>query len=114
VKQLEGRFERNESNGFNQRFLEIVGSSCNRLNGAAPTRTLNGSGSDILEFFHQNHSGPETYTFDSIPSNLTLASDPAFNCNFTGMASVYLETNLDPGNVIGDAISSVLVDVPAP
>jgi hypothetical protein len=30
------------------------------------------------------------------------------------MASVYLETNLDPGNVIGEAISSVLVDVPAP
>jgi hypothetical protein len=82
VKRLEGRFELDESNGFHQRFLETVGSSCNRLNGSAPTRTLNGSGSDILEFFDQNRSGHETYTFDSIPSNLTLASDPAFNCNF--------------------------------
>jgi hypothetical protein len=80
------------------------------------TLTLNGSGSDILEFFDQNHNSasPETYTFDSIPSNLTLATDPSFNCNFTGMASVYLETNLDPSNVINDASMSVLVDVPAP
>jgi hypothetical protein len=78
------------------------------------TLTLNGGGSDILEFFDQNHSGPETYTFDSIPSNLTLGTDLAFHCNFTGIASVYLETNLDPGNVISDASMSVLVDVPAP
>jgi hypothetical protein len=77
---------------------------------------LGGSGSDILEFFDQNHNNafPETYTFDSVPSNLTLATNPSFNCNFSGMAAVYLETNGDPSNVISDANLSVLVDVPAP
>ena len=91
-----------------------VGQAAELLANIYDTLYLNGSGSDILEFFDQNHSGPETYTFDSIPSNLTLATDPLFICNFTGMASVYLETNLDPSNVINDASSSVLVDVPAP
>jgi hypothetical protein len=103
-------------NGGSGTNIYRISSIAQLLDNLQGTLNLNGSGSDILEFFDQNHNSasPETYTFDSIPSNLTLATDPSFNCNFTGIASVYLETNLDPSNVINDASLSVLVDVPAP
>jgi hypothetical protein len=77
--------------------------------------TLNGSGSglDILEFFDQNNPNAETYTFDSVPSNLTLASVPV-SINFSGFAgnSVYLETN--GLSTVNDASGLVNVDVPPP
>src|SRR5262249_35111524 len=55
--------------------------------------TLNGSGADTLAFFDQKNDSPETYTFDSVPSTLTLWTMPSLSCNFTGMAQIYLETN---------------------
>jgi hypothetical protein len=72
--------------------------------------TLNGSGADVLDFFDQNNPASETYTFDSVPSSLTLASVPAFSCNFTGMAAVYLETN--GLSTVNDASGTVFVDFP--
>src|SRR5262249_52520359 len=55
--------------------------------------TLNGGGNDILDFFDTNNPNRERYTFDSVPSMLSLATDPSFSANWTGMAAVYLLTN---------------------
>jgi hypothetical protein len=35
----------------------------------------------------------ETYTFDAVPSSVSLATVPGFSASFTGMSAVYLETN---------------------
>jgi hypothetical protein len=59
--------------------------------------TINGSGSgaDVLDFFDTNDPNPETFTFDAVPSTLTLGTTPGFLCNFSGFAtgSVYVLTN---------------------
>jgi hypothetical protein len=75
--------------------------------------TLNGSGcgADALEFFDQMNPASETYTFDAAPSNLTLATVPV-SINFSGVGSVYLETN--GLSTVNDASGTVLVDVPPP
>jgi hypothetical protein len=74
--------------------------------------TLIGSGADILDFFDQNNPSSETYTFDAVPSSLTLATAPAFSCSFTGMTGAYLETN--GLSTVNDASGTVFVDVPPP
>jgi hypothetical protein len=74
--------------------------------------TLIGSGADTLDFFDQNNPSVETYTFNPVPSSLTLANVPYFSCSFTGMAAVYLETN-GVSNVIDPSLT-VNVDIPPP
>jgi hypothetical protein len=59
---------------------------------AAPL-TLNGGGSDTLVFFDVNNPNNERYTFDDIPSRLTLATLPGFDAHWTGMGAVTLWTN---------------------
>ena len=70
--------------------------------------TLQGGGSDILEFFDVNNPNSETYSFDSIPSMLSLATVPTFAANWTGMGTVVLETN--GMSTVSDPSNSVLVD----
>ncbi len=56
--------------------------------------TLNGGGSDILEFFDANDPGAETFSFDSVPSTLTLGSTGGTIASFAGMGGgVYVMTN---------------------
>jgi hypothetical protein len=59
--------------------------------------TLNGSGTgaDVLDFFDSNDPNPETFSFDAVPSMLTLGSTPDFLCTFSGFApgSIYVLTN---------------------
>jgi hypothetical protein len=74
--------------------------------------TLAGGGADTLVFSDQANRYEETYTFDDVPSMLSLLTVPAFATNWMGMAAVYLETNqmstvIDPSN-------TVLVDTPPP
>jgi hypothetical protein len=75
--------------------------------------TLNdsGSGADALEFFDQMNPASETYTFDALPSSLTLATVPV-SINFSWVGPVYLETN--GVSAVNDASGAVLVDVPPP
>jgi hypothetical protein len=54
---------------------------------------LNGSGSDVLDFFDANDPNAEIFSFDSVPSSLTLGSTGATVATFTGMGSVYVVTN---------------------
>jgi hypothetical protein len=86
-----------------------------RLEDIAGPLTLGGSGSglDILDFFDQNNPASETYTFDSVPSNLTMTTEPV-SINFNGFAgtSVYLETN--GFSTVNDASGMVNVDVQPP
>jgi hypothetical protein len=77
---------------------------------AGPLNLL-GSGADTLVFWDTANPNAETYTFDDIPSNLTLATVPV-SINFFGMADVYLETNRM--STVNDPSGSVLVDVPPP
>jgi hypothetical protein len=70
--------------------------------------TLNGTGNDILEFFDANNPNTETYTFDNIPSTLSLATLPTFAVNWTGMGSVYLMTN--GMSTVNDPSGTVIVD----
>jgi hypothetical protein len=77
-----------------------------------PSLTLNGGGADILEFFDGNDPNSETFNFDAVPMSLTLGSTGTDVANFSGMASVYLETN--GASTVNDASGTVLVDVPAP
>jgi hypothetical protein len=72
--------------------------------------TLNGTGNDILEFFDANNPNSETYTFDSVPSMLSLATLPTFAVNWTGMGSVYLMTNRM--SMVNDPSGMVIVDPP--
>jgi hypothetical protein len=72
---------------------------------------LVGSGADALVFWDTANPNAETYTFDAVPSNLTLATVPV-SINFVGMATVYLETN--GMSTVNDPSGTVLVDVPPP
>jgi hypothetical protein len=73
--------------------------------------SLLGGGADTLVFWDTANPNAEIYTFDDIPSNLTLATVPV-SINFFGMATVYLETN--SMSTVNDASGKVLVDVPPP
>jgi hypothetical protein len=78
---------------------------------AGPLNLL-GSGADTLVFWDQANPNAETYTFDDIPSMLALATVPAFATDWSGMATVYLETN--HMSTVNDPSGSVQVDVPPP
>src|SRR5262249_41121987 len=78
------------------------------LGNLAGPLTLNGGGNDTLDFFDTNNPNSETYTFDAVPSMLSLATVPGFAVNWTGMGAVYLMTN---GNsTVFDPSSMVIVD----
>jgi hypothetical protein len=81
------------------------------LAGVAGPLKLLGSGADTLGFWDTDNPNAETYTFDDIPSNLTLTTVPV-SINFYGMATVYLETN--GMSMVNDPSGTVLVDVPPP
>jgi hypothetical protein len=73
--------------------------------------SLFGSGADTLVFWDTANPNAETYTFDDIPSNLTLATVPV-SIDFFGMATVYLETN--GMSTVNDPSGTVLVNVQPP
>jgi hypothetical protein len=77
---------------------------------AGPLNLL-GSGADTLVFWDTANPSAETYTFDPLPSNLTLATVPV-SINFSGMGPVYLETN--GLSTVDDPTGNVLVDAPPP
>jgi hypothetical protein len=81
------------------------------LAAVAGSLSLLGSGADTLVFWDTANPNAETYTFDDIPSNLTLATVPV-SIHFVGMATVYLETN--GMSTVNDPSGTVLVDVPPP
>jgi hypothetical protein len=81
------------------------------LAGLAGPLNLLGSGADTLVFWDTANPNAETYTFDPLLSNLTLATVPV-SINFSGMGPVYLETN--GLSTVDDPSGSVLVDVPPP
>src|SRR5262249_50711756 len=81
------------------------------LGNLAGPLTLNGGGNDNLVFYDANNPASETYTFDSIPSTLSLASVPDFAVNWTGMGSVTLYTN--GMSTVIDPSGTVIVDPPA-
>src|SRR5262249_54520571 len=54
----------------------------------------------------------ETYTFDGVPSMLTLATVPTFATHWSGIATVYLETN--GMSTVSDPSGTVLIDVLPP
>jgi hypothetical protein len=81
------------------------------LAGVAGPLSLLGSGADTLVFWDTANPDAETYSFDDIPSNLTLATVPV-SINFFGIAAVYLETN--GRSTVNDPSGTVLVDVPPP
>jgi hypothetical protein len=78
---------------------------------AGPLNLVAG-GADTLVFWDTANPSAENYTFDDIPSMLTLATVPAFATSWSGMAAVYLETN--GLSIVNDPSSTVLVDVPPP
>jgi hypothetical protein len=78
---------------------------------AGPLNLL-GGGADTLVFWDTANPNAETYTFDAIPSMLTLDTLPNFLANWSGMGSVYLETN--GMSTVHDPSGSVLVDVSPP
>jgi hypothetical protein len=98
-----------------------AGSGANRFD-LAPTAmylaavagplNLQGSGADTLVLWDTANPSAETYSFDANPSTLALATVPAFAASWSGMAAVYLETNLV--GTVDDPSSTVLVDVPPP
>ncbi len=73
---------------------------------------LSGSGADTLVFWDTANPNAETYTFDDIPSMLALATVPTFATSWSGMGSVYLETN--GMSTVNDPSGTVLVDVMPP
>jgi hypothetical protein len=73
---------------------------------------LVGSGPDTLVLWDRANPDTETYTFDDSPSTLALASVPAFATSWSGMATVYLETN--GMSTVDDPSRTVLVDVLPP
>ncbi len=73
---------------------------------------LSGNGNDTLVFWDTANPNAETYTFDDGPSMLALATLPTFATSWSGMGSVYLETN--GMSTVNDPSGSVLVDVPPP
>jgi hypothetical protein len=74
--------------------------------------SLSGSGADTLVFWDTANPNAETYTFDAIPSMVTLATLPTFATGWSGMGSVYLETN--GMSTVHDPSGTVQVDVPPP
>jgi hypothetical protein len=72
---------------------------------------VNGGGADALVFFDAANPQAETYTFDAVPSQLTLTTVPV-SVHFSGMASVFLETN--GFSTVNDPSGTVLVDMPPP
>ena len=82
------------------------------LAGVAGSLCLLGSGADTLVFWDQANPNAETYTFDGVPSMLALATVPSFATDWSGMATVYLETN--QMSTVNDPSGTVLVDVPPP
>ena len=77
--------------------------------------TVNGNGADTLEFFDTNNPADETYTFDNVPSLLTLLTAPGFSFNWVGIGagSVYLQTNIPfghPLSMVNDPSGTVVVD----
>jgi hypothetical protein len=81
------------------------------LAGVAGPLNLFGSGADTLVFWDTANPNAEIYTFDDIPSQLTLTTVPV-SIHFVGMATVYLETN--GMSTVDDPSGQVLVDVPPP
>jgi hypothetical protein len=86
-------------------------STAEYLAGVAGPLSLFGGGADTLVFWDTANPNAEIYTFDDIPSNLTLTTVPV-SINFFGMATVYLETN--GMSTVNDPSGQVLVDVPPP
>jgi hypothetical protein len=82
------------------------------LAGVAGPLSLFGSGADTLVFWDTANPNAETYTFDDVPSMLALATVPAFATSWSGMGSVYLETNRM--STVNDPSGTVLVDVLPP
>jgi hypothetical protein len=65
-----------------------------KLENVVGALTLHGGGNDTLDFYDTNNTNNEMYTFDpNPPSSLTLASDPNFSVNWTGIGVVNLYTN---------------------
>jgi hypothetical protein len=97
-----------------------AGSGSNRFDLAPTTQylaavagplNLVGGGADTLVFWDTANPNAETYAFDDVPSNLTLATVPV-SVNFFGMGAVYLETN--GRGTVEDPSGTVLIDVPPP
>jgi hypothetical protein len=88
-----------------------VGQATQSLGSLAGALTVNGGGADALVFVDTANLNAETYNFDSVPGQLTLTTVPV-SVSFTGMASVYLETN--GFSTVNDPSGTVLVDVPPP
>jgi hypothetical protein len=86
--------------------------SADYLAAVAGPLNLLGSGADTLAFWDQANPNSETYTFDDVPSTLALLTVPAFETNWSGMATVYLETN--HMSTVNDPSGTVLVDMPPP
>jgi len=82
------------------------------LDAMAGALNLQGSGADTLVFWDTANPAAETYSFDNVPSTLALATVSAFATHWSGMATVYLETNRM--STVDDPSGSVLVDVPPP
>jgi hypothetical protein len=81
------------------------------LTSVAGPLSLLGSGADTLVFWDTANLNAETYTFDDVPSSLSLATVPV-SVSFVGMAAVYLETN--GMSTVNDPSGSVLIDTPPP
>jgi hypothetical protein len=82
------------------------------LTAVAGPMSLFGSGADTLVFWDTANPNAETYTFDNIPSMLALATLPNFLADWSGMGSVYLETN--GMSMVDDPSGTMHVDVPPP
>lgn len=78
---------------------------------AGPLNLL-GSGADTLVFWDSANPNAETYTFDDVPSTLSLATVPTFAASWSGVTAIYLETN--GMSTVNDPSGTVLVDVPPP
>jgi peptide methionine sulfoxide reductase MsrB len=71
----------------------LVSPGANLLSNILGALALFGGGADTVEFFDQNAPNSEIYTFDGVPSSLSLATLPEFSASFTGISAVGLETN---------------------
>jgi hypothetical protein len=87
-------------------------STAQYLAGAAGPLNLVGGGADTLVFWDTANPNAETYTFDGVPSMLTLATVPTFATHWSGMADIYLETN--GMSTVSDPSGTVLIDVLPP
>lgn len=84
----------------------------NSLASIAGPLTAIGNGADVIYFWDQLNPASETYTFDSLPSMLTLATVPV-EVDFSGMGgAVYLLTN--GMSQVDDPSGTVIVDGPSP